>query len=248
LRRTARAKRAKAAGMSPAALALRSDVVRRGANRRDVSQPDSCTAADSRTNTSSPRLVADFRFRTADSEAEASRAPLSTYEPADLASLDGSSKSTHGNRWYRPLMGNGVTAGRDSSEGKTDGRGHDWIKMGPPLTSQIPERGGIPPSTRWWQTVASWQALSRPIAAGGGGRRPAFTGLATRPYSGDQVEGGAPSAGRRLPLPVNSIARGKRKWATHQIARSQCHQRACSRSQIQLLRGLGRHKLNRRAY
>jgi hypothetical protein len=90
--------------------------------------------------------------------------------------------------------------------------------------------GRIPPSTRWWQTVASWQALSRPIATGGGGRRPAFTGLATRPYSGDQVEGGAPSVGRRLPLPVNSIARGKRKWATHQIARSQCHQRACSRS------------------
>ena len=39
---------------------------------------------------------------------------------------------------------------------------------------------------------------------------------------GHQVEGGAPSVGRRLPLPVNSIARGKRKWATHQIARSQC--------------------------
>jgi hypothetical protein len=63
---------------------------------------------------------------------------------------------------------------------------------------------GIPPSTRWWQTGTSWQALSRPIAAGGGGRRPAFTGLATRPYSGHQVEGrgvvgGSPtSASRQL--------------------------------------------------
>ena len=55
--------------------------------------------------------------------------------------------------------------------------------------------GRIPPSTRWWQTVASWQALSRPIAAGGGGRRPAFTGLATRPYSGHQVEGGGAVGG-----------------------------------------------------
>jgi hypothetical protein len=43
--------------------------------------------------------------------------------------------------------------------------------------------------------VASWQALSRPIAAGGGGRRPAFTGLATRPYSGHQVEGGGAVGG-----------------------------------------------------
>ena len=43
--------------------------------------------------------------------------------------------------------------------------------------------------------MASWQALSRPIAAGGGGRRPAFTGLATRPYSGHQVEGGGAVGG-----------------------------------------------------
>lgn len=58
-------------------------------------------------------------------------------------------------------------------------------------------RGGgrIPPSIRWWQTKASWQAVSRPIAAGGGDRRAAFTGLATRPYSGHQVEGGAPVGG-----------------------------------------------------
>ena len=70
-------------------------------------------------------------------------------------------------------------------------------------------RGGgrIPPSIRWWQTKASWQAVSRPIAAGGGDRRAAFTGLATRPYSGHQVEGGG---ARRwvadFRFPSNSVA------------------------------------------
>ena len=34
-----------------------------------------------------------------------------------------------------------------------------------------------------------WQAVSRPSAAGGGGRRPAFTGLATQPYSTTEVDG-----------------------------------------------------------
>src|ERR1700694_5986883 len=45
------------------------------------------------------------------------------------------------------------------------------------------------PSNSWWQTMAGWQALSRPSAAKGGGRRPAFTGLATRPYSATEVDG-----------------------------------------------------------
>src|ERR1700731_1209087 len=44
------------------------------------------------------------------------------------------------------------------------------------------------PSNSWWQTMAGWQALSRPSAAEGGGRRPAFTGLATQPYSGTEVD------------------------------------------------------------
>ena len=58
-------------------------------------------------------------------------------------------------------------------------------------------RGGgrIPPSIRWWQTKASWQAVSRPIAAGGGDRRAAFTGLATRPYSATRSKEGAPVGG-----------------------------------------------------
>jgi hypothetical protein len=34
-----------------------------------------------------------------------------------------------------------------------------------------------------------WQVLSRPSAAEGGGRRPAFTGLATQPYSATEVDG-----------------------------------------------------------
>src|SRR5450631_1788339 len=45
------------------------------------------------------------------------------------------------------------------------------------------------PSNSWWQTMAGWQVLSRPSAAEGGGRRPAFTGLATRPYSATEVDG-----------------------------------------------------------
>jgi hypothetical protein len=45
------------------------------------------------------------------------------------------------------------------------------------------------PSNSWWQTMAGWQVLSRPSAAEGGGRRPAFTGLATRPYSATEVNG-----------------------------------------------------------
>src|SRR5271169_3630168 len=45
------------------------------------------------------------------------------------------------------------------------------------------------PSNSWRQTMAGWQALSRPSAAEGGGRRPAFTGLATQPYSATEVDG-----------------------------------------------------------
>jgi len=44
------------------------------------------------------------------------------------------------------------------------------------------------PSNAWWQTKAGWQTLSRPSAAEGGGRRPAFTGFATQPYSATEVE------------------------------------------------------------
>jgi hypothetical protein len=45
------------------------------------------------------------------------------------------------------------------------------------------------PSNSWWQTMAGWQVLSRPSAAEGGGRRPAFTGLAIQPYSATEVDG-----------------------------------------------------------
>src|SRR6516162_5118616 len=45
------------------------------------------------------------------------------------------------------------------------------------------------PSNSWWQTMAGWQVLSRPSAAEGGGRRPAFTGAATQPYSATEVDG-----------------------------------------------------------
>jgi hypothetical protein len=45
------------------------------------------------------------------------------------------------------------------------------------------------PSNSWWQTMAGWQVLSRPSAAEGGGRRLAFTGLATQPYSTTEVDG-----------------------------------------------------------
>ena len=37
--------------------------------------------------------------------------------------------------------------------------------------------------------MAGWQVLSRPSAAEGGGRRPAFTGPATQPYSATEVDG-----------------------------------------------------------
>jgi GDP-mannose 4,6 dehydratase len=37
--------------------------------------------------------------------------------------------------------------------------------------------------------MVGWQVLSRPSAAEGGGRRPAFTGLATQPYSATDVDG-----------------------------------------------------------
>ena len=40
-----------------------------------------------------------------------------------------------------------------------------------------------PPSNAWWLTRAGQLVLSRPSAAEGGGRRPAFTGPAVRPYS-----------------------------------------------------------------
>jgi hypothetical protein len=45
------------------------------------------------------------------------------------------------------------------------------------------------PSNSWWQTMVGWHVLSRPSAAEGGGRRPAFTGLATQPYSATEVDG-----------------------------------------------------------
>src|ERR1700746_324989 len=45
------------------------------------------------------------------------------------------------------------------------------------------------PSNSWWQTMAGWQVLSRPSAAEGGGRRAAFTGPATQPYSATEVDG-----------------------------------------------------------
>ena len=38
---------------------------------------------------------------------------------------------------------------------------------------------------------------------------PRFTGACHEAILGHQVEGGSPSVGRRLPLPVNSIVRGK---------------------------------------
>ena len=45
------------------------------------------------------------------------------------------------------------------------------------------------PSNSWWQTMVGCQVLSRPSAAEGGGRRPAFTGPATQPYSATEVGG-----------------------------------------------------------
>src|SRR6516162_4874182 len=46
----------------------------------------------------------------------------------------------------------------------------------------------LPPNS-WWQTMVGWEVLSRPPAAEGRGRRPAFTGLATQPYSATEVDG-----------------------------------------------------------
>src|SRR6516164_5866005 len=51
------------------------------------------------------------------------------------------------------------------------------------------------PSNSWWQTMVGCQVLSRPSAAEGGGRRPAFTGPATQPYSATEVDGWNSSAG-----------------------------------------------------
>src|SRR6516162_6993990 len=45
------------------------------------------------------------------------------------------------------------------------------------------------PSNAWWQTMVGCQVLSRPSAAEGGGRRPAFTGPATQPYSATEADG-----------------------------------------------------------
>ena len=45
------------------------------------------------------------------------------------------------------------------------------------------------PSNSWWQTMVGCQVLSRPSAAEGGGRRTAFTGPATQPYSATEVDG-----------------------------------------------------------
>src|SRR5262245_34979766 len=45
------------------------------------------------------------------------------------------------------------------------------------------------PSNSWWQTMVGCQVLSRPSAAEGGGRRPAFTGPVTQPYSATEVDG-----------------------------------------------------------
>ena len=45
------------------------------------------------------------------------------------------------------------------------------------------------PSNAWWQTMVGCQVLSRPSAAEGGGRRPAFTRPATQPYSATEADG-----------------------------------------------------------
>src|SRR5450631_3223327 len=63
------------------------------------------------------------------------------------------------------------------------------------------------PSNSWWQTMAGWQALSRPPAAEGGGRRPAFTGLATQPYSATEVDGWQHKAQPGVSKPGRSTGR-----------------------------------------
>jgi hypothetical protein len=79
------------------------------------------------------------------------------------------------------------------------------------------------PSSPWWLTKAGWRALSRPPAAEGGGRRAAFTGRATRPYSATEVDGCPPrgrisaifprihSAGNRARRAPSAIAPGARR-------------------------------------
>src|SRR5215831_9921930 len=56
----------------------------------------------------------------------------------------------------------------------------------------------------WWRTKAERQALSRPSAAGGGGRRPALTGPGARPSSSTEVDCGR-SLGRG---PVEQLHQG----------------------------------------
>jgi len=51
----------------------------------------------------------------------------------------------------------------------------------------VPDASRNPPSKSRWPTRAGRRALSRPLAAGGGGRRPAFTGPAVRLGSGHRV-------------------------------------------------------------
>src|SRR4029077_5776365 len=69
------------------------------------------------------------------------------------------------------------------------------------------------PSNSWWQTMAGWQALSRPSAAEGGGRRPAFTGLATQPYSATEVDGWQHKLSRvsqnRAAVQATTLSRGR---------------------------------------
>jgi hypothetical protein len=64
------------------------------------------------------------------------------------------------------------------------------------------------PSNSWWQTMAGWHALSRPSAAEGGGRRPAFTGLATQPYPATEVDGWQHKAQPGVSKPGRSTEKG----------------------------------------
>jgi outer membrane immunogenic protein len=61
--------------------------------------------------------------------------------------------------------------------------------------------------------MAGWQALSRPPAAEGGGRRPAFTGLATQPYSATEVDGWQHKAQPGVSKPGRSTWLGSRGTA-----------------------------------
>ena len=67
--------------------------------------------------------------------------------------------------------------------------------------------------------MVGWQVLSRPSAAEGGGRRPAFTGLATQPYLATEVDGWQHKLSRvsQNRAAVQEIApplNGSAKWAT----------------------------------